>query len=658
MAVDVPVTLPPQSVFFLKADRKTHEKLQTFVIRSHGYIYEIDGVPRRWQASLRALVASAAEPQAVMEAIQQALGSAVPGDGWAAIKSFADGVVHIQFILKKDYGPWRTQPPETGPKDTAFKQPPQSPATMPVPQKKTASRAVLLRTRSHGYTYEVVGMPLLPSVQLQSILADATTPATAVALVNQAVQETGAALAGASAVMVGSDGVRITLLQQHVAQSNVVPGLQPFFQGMEGATLQSSDVLSQSALAGLYASRSGMQSQVHFEPLANPDEVKMVATEDPVQGAGPLGASLAIGNLGNRYAGRWLAQGGMTLHPGEGLEFTLNRTQSLPGNGSLTIDAAGASMVTPWGLYGINYSDTNYQVARSPAFLGYQPVQTTLNGNPAIAFIPLNGQQQEHGIIRTLSLTGERYLHMESTRNLSVIGGFSHVGNTAYNSVYYNTGTYLDTLPVRSEFYDSFSAELKGVTRFAPGGRAAALSGNLGLVKGLGAAGGPISASNGRTADMGFLSWQGNLNYEQALQADFKWFTSLSGQWSERAVPFTQQYALGGLGNLSAWLPGVSMGDRGALLRMVLASPTTSFDNSGKLGFSAFYEAGASTYLVGANSQGVNAFLSDVGIGANFTLRNAQLVLGCAEPVAASGVNPVLLNSMRSYLSVNLSANW
>jgi hemolysin activation/secretion protein len=41
-----------------------------------------------------------------------------------------------------------------------------------------------------------------------------------------------------------------------------------------------------------------------------------------------------------------------------------------------------------------------------------------------------------------------------------------------------------------------------------------------------------------------------------------------SGQYSDQTVPEQQQWVLGGLGNLTAYLPGLAVGDKGYLMRL------------------------------------------------------------------------------------------
>src|SRR5690606_4673206 len=86
------------------------------------------------------------------------------------------------------------------------------------------------------------------------------------------------------------------------------------------------------------------------------------------------------------------------------------------------------------------------------------------------------------------------------------------------------------------------------------------LEAGLGLRKGLG------NEVTDEGADLAYLTWRPSLRAEVAWAERLSAGVAAVGQFSQDTVPEQSQWVLGGVDALHAWLPGVAVGDSGALV--------------------------------------------------------------------------------------------
>jgi hemolysin activation/secretion protein len=153
------------------------------------------------------------------------------------------------------------------------------------------------------------------------------------------------------------------------------------------------------------------------------------------------------------------------------------------------------------------------------------------------------------------------------------------------------------------------------------------------------------------------LNW--NFVYAQNLPESFRASISLTGQWANSTLPTNQQWVLGGYGNLTAWFPGVVVGDQGMLAS---ASVSRSWEwGPLSLSPSLFLEAGYSQRSFVPQGGQATQFLSDIGIGLTASLKSGtSLTMGSAAPLARSGGEEfgVDKSSNRAYFYFNLTQSF
>jgi hemolysin activation/secretion protein len=509
-------------------------------------------------------------------------------------------------------------------------------ATMMVAEAPTQS----IVAESNGYRYTVLGNTLLKPEVVKAALEGAADPRGAVGLLTQAYQKAGYFLVGLrAAVNVKDKEVNIQVVQGRISELDVAPALAPYFSGLKDrADLPRSAAIRSSINAESYAARQGMRPNLRFAPAAEYGGSKMTVTEEPIEGAKPWNANLGFGNYGNRYASRFIAQAGATLRPGDGLEFSASYSKGLPGlsqdsrGSSYWNGGVGASIITPWGTYGANYSESKYRIGDAAGTLSPQ------------------------GVSRIQTYSGSQLLYADETTRWGLTESLVHTNSLS-------TAAYAPGIPytIFDRSYDFASLGSAYGKAFSLFGLQGSASASLSYSKGLS----PRNASSSGASAPGFPDrpggadphfglFQGSISYSQSLPRNFALSLSANGQWADRTLPGNQQWLLGGVGNLSAWLPGIVSGDSGHLIRAVVSAPRWRW---GRLSLvpSVFLEEGASSTSYVAPGAARSQWLSDAGLGLSGSFsKGTSLSLSYAVQLAAHNVSQSTLDSSRALLYFNL----
>lgn len=418
---------------------------------------------------------------------------------------------------------------------------------------------------AHGFRYAVNGNTLLTRAAIEAALRDAKTPKEAIDALDRAYRDAGFFLVVIGA-QVNNKLVAMQVVQGRISEITAPPEIARFLRRLEDRDdLTRRDVLQQTVLLEFYLARQGTRPRAAFEKAEQVGGTNMTVTEEPIPGAKPWNAGLAFGNLGSRYSSRYTAAASGSLRPGGGLEFTAAYTQGIPG---LTSDSAGstykaaqlgASLVTPWGLYTLSYSNTRYQLGEATAPL-----------------FP-SGEIEQGGI------TGLQLAYADEATRVTLTQSLTRVSN-------------------RQEVYDGlatltqqdYSVAAVGGTynrSFALWGQNGSFSAGVTLSKGFSPRSGTFLPDLLGTPDPRFSLVQANASVTSALPAGFSASVTVNGQRTDDTLPQNQQWVLGGFGNLSAWLPAVVVADSGALARATVNSPPWRWGEFSLSG-AAFAEAG------------------------------------------------------------------
>lgn len=468
------------------------------------------------------------------------------------------------------------------------------PATPPIIRHLSTSQygQKPLVINSHGYHYVLTGNTLLPDSRIRNILASALTAKAAVSALNKAYHQNGYFLVAIKATVEGTT-IRIQIIQGQLTQTDIANDVTWFFPDIKyRPDLRENTIVYQSVLANAFAQRNGQRLQIGFGPSSNPGGSRMNVSENPIPGYQPITGNIFFGNYGSRYSGRYLTGGSVSYNPGLGLNISLNGTQGLP---SLTNASKGsqysqgginASSITPWGIYSFNAQWVHYRLG-DVAF----PVNPT-------------------GNIFTWGISGSQLVYANDRSRWALNEGYNHVANDVkvYQSVI--PGGY----PLTIQHYNYFDVGTQWSLSYnllhKPGSLNTSFTYNQGVS---GSRGTLYNHTPGYPAAQ-FHYFVASISTSQALPLGMSASFSASGQGAFNTLPQQNQWVLGGFGSLSAYYPGVLVGDSGYSARFQLQSPNWAFQ-----GFSAsanlFAETGGTTFTYLARNQAPWQSLSDVGIG-------------------------------------------
>jgi hemolysin activation/secretion protein len=121
---------------------------------------------------------------------------------------------------------------------------------------------------------------------------------------------------------------------------------------------------------------------------------------------------------------------------------------------------------------------------------------------------------------------------------------------------------------------------------------------------------------------------------------------TVNGQFTSYVLPQSQQWVLGGFGNLSAWLPAVLIGDSVALARATVNAPPFQWEG---FTFSAggFAEVGMSRLEQRREGEPYTRGLGDVGLQlSGSTTKGTSLTLAYGWPVWYRNIDGVIRDNV------------
>ena len=490
-----------------------------------------------------------------------------------------------------------------------------------------------LSVQSHGFRYAVQGNTLLDPSTVQAAIDSAATPEAAIGALKQAYAGRGYFLVAVAAAVQGED-VRVQVTQGRLAHVEGPSDLATYFRGLLGRdALRKPQVVRRNLLAQAYAATAGEQTQLRFEPAAEPGASTLRVAAAPLADSAPASGSLTVGNLGNRYAGHDLAQlQGQLQHHG----YTLQASHARALTG-IDQDSRGAyyastsaslARVTPAGWFQLDGSRTRYRLGT--------------------AFAPLD----PGGSVNVFGATATQLVFADDSRRWTLAEGLHriHDRQTVFDGAYALRDQRYDVLDLASQA----SWRMPGL-----GGRNAVFSagggikfGGLGGARGLGGEPG--------TPREHFRIYTARAGVDQVLAHGFSVQLDLSGQATPDTLPSYEQWVLGGWNSLSAWLPGTLVGDRGYQGRLALQAPTWRLGSALKLRAGVFAEYAASRYRYVATGGPGWQRLADAGANLMLDLPRPGMhaLFAYARPVAHSQVSYDVRRHQRAHAFVYLQLDF
>ena len=473
---------------------------------------------------------------------------------------------------------------------------------------------------ANGYRYAVNGNTLLSPEAIEAALRNAPGPKEAVDALDQAYRQAGYLLVVVGG-QVNNKLVAIQVLQGRISEFEAAPEIAPYVRRLVGRDdLTRNVLLRDTSMMDLYLARDGMRPKASFGKAEQVGGTKLTVTQEPIEGAKPWNASLAFGNLGSRYSSRYTAAGAGSVRPGGGLELSATYMQGLPGlssdssGASYRATALGGSLVTPWGLYGANYSYTQYRIGE---------VQAPLY--PA-------------GEIESGGITGTQLVYADESSRLSLNQAVTWYSNTQF---VYDDPDPSHGFVIVDQNYGAVSLGASYNRSVVVAGQNAAVAAGLTAMKGFSPRFGSFLPEGPGVPNPKFWLVQANVAMNVALPAGFAAGVTISGQGTDETLPQSQQWVLGGYGNLSAWLPAVLIGDSGALARATVTSRGYAW---GEFSFSAgaFAEGGFARFSQRAVTDPSSRALADAGLSVTgTTTKGTNLTLAYAWPVWYRNVDGV-----------------
>ena len=490
-----------------------------------------------------------------------------------------------------------------------FTPPPSSPTVVDVAPPRYGAQPISLT--SHGYRYIVTGNTLLPPEIIEEVLAAAPTPKAALGALQAVYHRRGYNLVAITGQTQGKT-VRVSVFQGTITEVKTPDGLGWFFPGLEGRDdLRADELVEDQVLAGVYAARAGRKVDVNVSPAANPAGTAITITEPPIPDYAPMTGSVIFGNFGNRYTGGYQLGANAVADLTHGLQLTAGYVHGLPwleqrSQGSTYEQGTGGiSAVTPWGIYGFSATATHFHL-----------------GTVTAPLFPV-------GNILTYSLTGGQLLYADTDTRLSVTEALNRTGFT--EKVLNGSFTLL------RQRYDWVA--LGGVYN-----RTLNLGGLPGNLTGTAAVNLGVSGPSGTLVDgvpgvptPHFRYATASAAYKQHLPRGFDLDLTGQTQWALNTLPAAQQWTLGGFGNLSAWQPGIVVGDSGYLAHLELSAPSPVVLHS-QARFGVFVETGGSRLTTTPPGTLTWQTLSDIGLSLRLTLPYQFTATATAAfPVASDG---------------------
>lgn len=391
-----------------------------------------------------------------------------------------------------------------------------------------------------------------------------------------------------------------------------VVGLEPltvYFRPFVGPEpIRYSEFAIAARMAELHAGRIGAEASALYQRSAREPEKLTMIVADQAPATPKLDYQLRLGNEGNRFVGRWFGGVSATATARSSARFGFAYDRVLPELG----DARGepryngyslfTDRVTRHGLIRLMASRADYR------YLGIGADSTALGMDTADPTLKASSLR--------ISLQGERFVYMSPRWRWSLGTGVAwdryrirQLGTSASASETHaglqaNSGLkwFAAEWRGRPQAYVDLQLRQSLFTQF----RNTAATGAFRV----GSVGSGISISL-------FCADRLSLTHER--------------QWAQDPLPQSEQWVLGGFDRLSAWLPGVAVGDRGTLTRLGYVIPLfSSLRHQLRLGLTA--ERGTSHFV--DRSASLDTTLSSAGLALSYSYAHNWMVeAGVGKPL-------------------------
>lgn len=504
--------------------------------------------------------------------------------------------------------------------------PPQQAEAAVLEQRYEAAEDPLL-LKVGRYRLLVSGNDYLSEERIREVTAAGRTPSQVILLLNALYAAEGYLLVNVQYARKGqTDTIYVQVNEGYLAEVDAPPAVEPFFEGFEGERgLTETDVEPMRILAELKAERAGynLSTSYTIDP-DNPAAFTLVidGQEDPNHD--PFEFTVAFGNPGNRFLGRYFGLSSLKIDTPDGnqigLGYATGFTELGSSRGGEDYDRYDLSytLISSWGLYSLSGSYTKYEVSDLFATDDSDPVR--IEGDVAeseISEVRLAGNQFLYADDDTRWVLEQQLEYVDSTIELTagnLVVEDQDGNGTADGPLGGLLGGVLDDLlggvltpgtpstamaalagqSIQDEHY--YAARL-GTTvsdSWSLFGKRGSISLGGGYKRGLGGEIENTFTDRERQAQFDLLDADFSVNYQMPWQMLLSLDAKAQFSLDDR-VPQQQQFVLGGPGNLSAYLPGILVGDTGTFASLALQLPRWQLF-SRPYRFSLFVETGSAKF--------------------------------------------------------------
>lgn len=453
----------------------------------------------------------------------------------------------------------------------------------------------------------IYGNTLLDAEQIDAALAEASNPSQAVLNLNQAYWNAGHLLVTLQYAVRDNELV-IGVTEGQLADVIAPESIYPFFDGLIGDSNLTHDEFNDARLlSNMKSQRAGYDINIryHLEPNA-PENVTIIMESEEQEDFDDSGLLVTLGNPGNRFVGRYFGNIEYNHLFDTGAKLSLGWETAITGlsdsedlNGGLDYNRYLVSIDQPTqlGVYGLSYNQTRYGSEDNTG--------------------------KSESLIVDIKATGEQMLIRSERTRISINQAVGHIEDETEGAT------------TRDEQHTYVGA---GVSWLQKLGNYSQFLAGLDVKQG-------IDGDNSAGNDSKFTIIKPSFGTKLALFGSVSAKIDLAGQLidGDQSVPRQQEWVLGGMSSMSAWLPGITTGDEGYFGRAALAwAPNTT----GALRFAAsvFYEYGQSQD-VGASAE----VLSDAGVrGSLLYGNNTSLDVVVARPIDDDDLDPVLADALEA----------
>jgi hypothetical protein len=494
----------------------------------------------------------------------------------------------------------------------------------------------------NGYEVRVSGDHHLNDEELAKIFAAAKTPSQAIILMNAMTIRKGHLLVS---MQYAPD---VNVVHVHAIQGSVTnvqgEGIAEYFTGLEGDDdLTRADYERARVMANVRSERAGVNYSARFDvDPENPANVALIFNPEPVEDHDATDVILKLGNEGSRFVGRYFGDAALSHNFKNGtnaaVAYQTAFTDLGESRGGEDYHRVQLSMDRPFasGLYGISASHVEYSQD-----LGSFALATGGSGG-GLTNVPVLGELDEvlGGLLSSLLGGGGggaaiQQVDLEADINAIVLSGeqvlagdLDYRFNLFQSIEYIDSQIEVDTLdPIQDEKYGVVEVGVKYFGAKALNESLLRWSGQFSVKAGVTGDSGtlgtydefvanstttpvPEVAPAARTAE--FILLKPKLAMKLPLTASSSINANFSAQFADEQVPQQQQWVLGGMSSISAYLPGVLVGDSGyhGLVNYEYSFPL----NFAKITTSAFAEYGAAWYENVSGDLGDERSIADAGV--------------------------------------------